>query len=129
VKGGENALVHVLAANNNGVLEMDRLLEQYGDSLLRLCFLYLKDRYLAEDAVHDTLIKAYEGYAKFRGDSSEKTWLTSIAVNVYSLTRNYVIHSPRIFVARRCGKTAGMLVAFQGFAAPHGDKKTGAGMA
>jgi len=31
----------------------------------------------------------------------------------------------RIFVARRCGKTAGMLAAFQGFAAPYGGKKTG----
>jgi hypothetical protein len=27
-----------------------------------------------------------------------------------------------------CGKTAGMLVAFQGFTAPPGDKKTGAVM-
>jgi len=30
----------------------------------------------------------------------------------------------RIFVAMWCGKTAGMLVAFQGFTAPHGGKKT-----
>jgi len=41
----------------------------------------------------------------------------------------YVIHTPRIFVARWYGKTAGMLAAFQGFSVPHGDKKTGRGMA
>ncbi|MCL1873876.1 MAG: hypothetical protein FWF85_07150, partial [Clostridiales bacterium] len=33
-----------------------------------------------------------------------------------------------IFVVRWCGKTAGMLVAFQGFPAPPGGKKTGAVM-
>jgi len=63
------------------------------------------------------------GQRKYRDFFLFETW------NVYSLMRNYVIHPPRVFVARRCGKTAGMLVAFQGFAAPHGDKKTGAGMA
>jgi hypothetical protein len=33
-------------------------------------------------------------------------------------------YTARIFAVRWCGKTAGMLVAFQGFAAPHGGKKT-----
>ena len=67
-------------------LPVDRWLEQtvkaHGDSLLRLCFLYLHDRMLAEDAVQDTFLRAYKAYGGFRGDSSEKTWLTRIAVNV-----------------------------------------------
>ena len=36
---------------------------------------------LAEDAVQETFLKAYKGFDSFRGDSSEKTWLTRIAVN------------------------------------------------
>ena len=67
-------------------LPADRWLEQaikaHGDSLLRLCFLYLHDRMLAEDAVQETFLRAYKAYGRFRGDSSEKTWLTRIAVNV-----------------------------------------------
>jgi len=37
----------------------------------------------------------------------------------------FASYSARIIVARWRGKTAGMLAAFQGFAAPHGGKKTG----
>ena len=64
----------------------DRWLEEairaHGDSLLRLCFLYLHDRMMAEDAVQETFLRAFRGYGGFRADSSEKTWLTRIAVNV-----------------------------------------------
>ena len=54
--------------------EADRWLEQavktYGDNLLRLCFLYLHDRMLAEDAVQETFLRAYKAYGGFRADSS-----------------------------------------------------------
>ncbi|MBQ7656189.1 MAG: sigma-70 family RNA polymerase sigma factor [Clostridia bacterium] len=56
-------------------------MEQYGSSLLRLCALYLKDADLAQDAVQETFLKAYRHLNDFRGESSEKTWLTTIAVN------------------------------------------------
>ena len=61
--------------------ELDRLMEQYGSSLLRMSALYLKDADLAQDAVQETFIKAYRHMNDYRGDSSEKTWLTSICVN------------------------------------------------
>ena len=57
------------------------LAEMYQEDLLRVCFLYLQDQGLAEDAVQETFLKAYRGFASFRGDCSEKTWLTRIAVN------------------------------------------------
>jgi len=49
--------------------------------LLRLCFSYLCDIELAEDAVQETFFKAWKNYGRFRGDSQEKTWLTRIAIN------------------------------------------------
>jgi len=61
--------------------ELDRLMEQYGSSLLRMSAIYLKDADLAQDAVQETFIKAYRHMNDYRGDSSEKTWLTSICVN------------------------------------------------
>lgn len=57
------------------------LVHQHRDSLLKLCYLYLQDRSLAEDAVQETFIKAYKGFHHFRGESSEKTWLIRIAIN------------------------------------------------
>ena len=61
---------------------LERLMEQYGSSLLRMCALYLKDADLAQDAVQETFIRAYRHSESYRGESSEKTWLTSIAINV-----------------------------------------------
>ena len=61
---------------------IERLMEQYGSSLLRMCALYLKDADLAQDAVQETFIRAYRHLNDYRGESSEKTWLTTIAMNV-----------------------------------------------
>jgi len=46
-----------------------------------MCFLYLKDLQLAEDAVQETFLSAYRSLNSFKALSSEKTWLTRIAIN------------------------------------------------
>lgn len=62
--------------------DLGRLLSLYGDGLLRICFMYLRDYHLAEDALQDTFERAVKSYVHFRGESEEKTWLTRIAINV-----------------------------------------------
>lgn len=62
--------------------EIERFMNDYGDAVLRMCFLYLKDYHLAEDAAQETFIKAMNSYDFFQHKSSEKTWLTKIAINV-----------------------------------------------
>lgn len=49
--------------------------------LRRVCFAYLGDEALAEDAVQETFIKAWKGYGRFRREADEQTWLMRIAVN------------------------------------------------
>ncbi len=66
----------------NEAPDLDRIMDAYGTGLLRLCYLYLKDYHLAQDAVQETFIKVYSKYASFRSESSEKTWITRIAMNV-----------------------------------------------
>jgi RNA polymerase sigma-70 factor (ECF subfamily) len=61
---------------------LERLMNEYGTGLTRLCYLYLKDHHLAQDAVQETFIKVYAKYSSFRSESSEKTWITRIAMNV-----------------------------------------------
>lgn len=61
--------------------EIERLMEEYGSSLLRMSAIYLKDAFLAQDAVQETFLKAYRHLNDYRGESSEKTWLTSILIN------------------------------------------------
>lgn len=60
---------------------LEQLVTQYQTELLHMCCLYLRDAALAEDAVQETFLKAYLALDRFRGDCSEKTWLTRIAVN------------------------------------------------
>ena len=58
------------------------LMEEYGNAILRMCFLYLGNRSLAEDAVQETFIKAYRKFHTFRGESGAKTRLMRIAINI-----------------------------------------------
>ncbi len=61
--------------------EFECLVQTYQTQMRRLCCMILKDTHLAEDAVQETFLKAYLGMNGFRQESSEKTWLTRIAVN------------------------------------------------
>lgn len=60
---------------------LEGAMEQYEESLLRMCFACLGDAALAEDAVQETFLKAYRALNRFRGDAEEKTWLLRIAIN------------------------------------------------
>lgn len=60
---------------------LEDMVARYQASLLRMCYMQLRDRTLAEDAVQETFMKAYRGLSSFEGKASEKTWLMKIAVN------------------------------------------------
>ncbi|MBU5426903.1 sigma-70 family RNA polymerase sigma factor [Tissierella pigra] len=63
------------------------LIDEYGTEILRLCYLYLKDYQLAEDACQDTFLKVYKSFHSFNGLSTEKTWITKICINT---CKNYL---------------------------------------
>ena len=60
---------------------LDELITRWEKTMLRLCFAYLCDTALAEDAVQETFFKAWKNYDRFRGEAEEKTWLTRIVIN------------------------------------------------
>ena len=61
--------------------KLEVLVDKYQVSLLKVCFTFLRDRSLAEDAVQETFIKVYQSLDSFQGNSSEKTWIFKIAMN------------------------------------------------
>ena len=63
-------------------MTVEELIDQHGDDILRLCLLYMGERQLAEDAFQETFVRAWRHLSAFRGESSVKTWLSHIAVNV-----------------------------------------------
>ena len=60
---------------------LTKLIDQYQAVLLQMCFMYLHDRTMAEDAVQETFLRAFRYYESFRHECSEKTWLMRIAIN------------------------------------------------
>ena len=60
---------------------LEEAMEKWTDSLLRICYAYLGDKALAEDALQETFLKAWKSYDRFRGEAQEKTWLMRIAIN------------------------------------------------
>ena len=57
------------------------LVDQYKDHVLRMCFLSLCDKTLAEDAMQETFLKVYRTMESFRGESGIKTWIMKIAMH------------------------------------------------
>ena len=60
---------------------LEGALARWEKPILRLCYAYLGDLALAEDAVQETFFKAWKNYDRFRGEADEKTWLMRIAIN------------------------------------------------
>lgn len=61
---------------------ISELITEYGDSILRMCYVYLKDYHLAEDVTQETFIQVYNNYESFQQQSSIKTWIIRIAINL-----------------------------------------------
>lgn len=72
----------VVTGPDNREEKISSLIRLYEKELLRTCCVYLRDWDMAQDAVQETFIKAYRALDSFRGESREKTWLYSIALNV-----------------------------------------------
>ena len=72
----------VQGPDNNREEQLNRMIMQHEKELLRICCVFLRDTALAEDAVQEAFLKAYQNLGSFRGDCSEKTWLLRIALNV-----------------------------------------------
>ena len=70
----------VKGPDNDMEASIRQMIAEHQAALLRLCYLYLHDVQLAEDAVQETFIKAAKALQHFRGEASIKTWLSRIAI-------------------------------------------------
>lgn len=60
---------------------LQRLMEEYGDMVIRLAYTYVKQKELAEDISQEVFISCYKNLETFKNKSSYKTWLYQITVN------------------------------------------------
>lgn len=79
-------LLFALVPSENALREREAAIEswigEYGDDVLRIAYMYLRDRQRAEDAFQEVFLRAFRKYGTFRGDSRAKTWLVRITINV-----------------------------------------------
>ncbi|WP_408011404.1 sigma-70 family RNA polymerase sigma factor [Pseudalkalibacillus sp. A8] len=60
---------------------IELLIDEYGDTIKRLIYTYIKDWNITEDVTQEVFITCYNKYHLFRGESNIKTWVYQIAVN------------------------------------------------
>ena len=61
-------------------MDIEYYVEQYGDYLYRIAYIYMKDRQAAEEIVQDVFMKLYQTQ-QYEGRSSVKTYLTKMTIN------------------------------------------------
>jgi RNA polymerase sigma-70 factor, ECF subfamily len=82
--------------------DFDSIFRLHQASVFRFLLASLRDRDMAESLTQDCFMKAYNARAQFRGESSLRTWLMQIAVN---LVRDYA-RSRRLQFWKRAQATA-----------------------
>lgn len=75
----EKALIEGLI--NSDDKAFDKLIDLYGNNILRLCYMRTSQMEVAEDLTQETLIGIFKYIGKFKGKSSLKTWVYKIAIN------------------------------------------------
>ncbi|MEZ5238173.1 MAG: sigma-70 family RNA polymerase sigma factor [Microthrixaceae bacterium] len=61
--------------------DLDALIDEHAEAAFRVANGILRNPSLAEDAVQETMIKAWQGLPRFRGESSLRSWVLRIAHN------------------------------------------------
>jgi len=61
--------------------DIETLIRQYGNDVLRTAYMYAKDSHAAEDIFQDVFIKVNQKLSFFEGNSSIKTWIIRITIN------------------------------------------------
>ncbi len=61
--------------------DLNALIDEHAEAAFRVANGILRNPSLAEDAVQETMIKAWQSLGRFRGESSLRSWILSIAHN------------------------------------------------
>lgn len=72
--------------------QAERLLKEYGNSILRIAYSYLHHMNDAEDVLQDTIIQYIKNSPSFENSTHEKAWLIRVAINI---SKNKIAYNKR----------------------------------
>lgn len=61
---------------------LEELMHEYGNDVLRTAYLYINDMSAAEDIFQEVFIRVNQSISAFNGKSSIKTWIIRITINL-----------------------------------------------
>jgi RNA polymerase sigma-70 factor (ECF subfamily) len=99
----EQSLLAAARAGNDGAF--GKLVEPHRAGLHAHCYRMLGSVHDAEDALQDTLVRAWRGLARFEGRSSTRNWLYRIATNACV---DHAARRPKRVLPLDTGPSAGM---------------------
>ena len=82
VKAARSGDTEKTVSSEDALLLSSRLLDDYGDVILRVAYSYLHNMSDAEDILQDTLIQVIKTRPSFDGPAHEKAWLIRVASNL-----------------------------------------------
>ena len=93
----DRALVDAAAEGSREAF--DELVRRYQTPMLNLARVMTGGSADAEDLTQDVFVRAWRGLSSFRGESSFRTWLYRVAINVIQSHRGRVSRLRRLFAA------------------------------
>lgn len=74
-------LRRVAASNRDSMRALEMLFDRHSAALLRFLARVLRNEQSAEDLLHDVFVRVTEAAPTFRGESTVRTWLFTLALN------------------------------------------------
>lgn len=62
--------------------QIQRAMDEYGNMVLRLAYMYMRNEHDAEDVFQDVFIKLYEHMDRIQSEEHMKAWLIRVTANV-----------------------------------------------
>lgn len=67
--------------SNNSSLEFQRVVMEHKSTIYAVCYMFASSKEETDDLFQETLINMWQGYDRFRGDSSPRTWIYRVSLN------------------------------------------------